>query len=66
MALYQDALDQHVRLDALIAGLASADATAIGEYEGIVLANSVYPEVVEVLCGQLSIQTRDTRKAPLS
>lgn len=40
--------EANARLDALIAGLAIGEHSAVQEYVGIVLSNSVYPEVLEV------------------
>ncbi len=36
------------KLDALIAGLAAGEHGAVQEYVGIVLGNSVYPEILAV------------------
>jgi restriction system protein len=42
------ATQSNAQLDALIAGLAAGSPSAIDEYIGIVLSNSVYPECFEV------------------
>jgi restriction system protein len=38
----------NAKLDALIAGLAAGDDSAVREYVGVVLGNSVYPEILSV------------------
>lgn len=43
-----EAAEANRRLDALIAGLAAGEHAAVQEYVGIVLSNSVYPEVLAV------------------
>lgn len=54
-----EAASTNARLDALIAGLARGDATALQEYVGIVLGNSVYPEVFPVEHEHFSFSPED-------
>ncbi|HEX7196293.1 MAG TPA: hypothetical protein VF364_05615 [Candidatus Limnocylindria bacterium] len=54
-----EAASTNGRLDALIAGLARGDAAAMQEYVGIVLGNSVYPEVFPVEHEEFSFSPDD-------
>lgn len=44
----EEAAEANARLDAIIAGLPIGESSAVSEYVGIVLSNSVYPEILDV------------------